>query len=1085
MNSYDYDPGENGMFYKTYLKKKISLNMNDVSLEKALRVVAQKAGLRLTYRKDRITEKTVTVNKSRISVSDALQLLLKGTGLDYMFSRDSHLVINSARQQFEQSMAQVEGTVTDAETGDPLPGVNIVIKGTTTGTSTNTNGHFELTVSSLSDTLIFSFIGYQNREVPLNGRSNLNIALSPAAISGEELVVVGYGSAQKKDLTGAVGTIGSEDISSKGTTNPISALQGQVAGVDISANTGLPGSSFDIDIRGVNSLSGGDPLYVVDGVMTNNIDFLNSNQIKRIDILKDASATAIYGSRGSNGVVLVTTKSGEMQGEPRFNYSSHVGIRTIANMPDFVNAEEGITYTKNRGITEKLVQGESLNAPDNLFGFPTGEDHDYWMNVIENENYTDWVDLMMRPGIQTNHFLSATGGTESLSYLIGAGILSDNGNIEGQKYNKYNFKANIDADVSDKWAMGANINLSYTDKDWMSERIMQQIFRMPEWTPAFNEDGEMIQIPMKGISGNVSPLAESKYNVYETRENYVISNFYLQFDPVPWITLKSTFSPNVRIGQVGYYWDKLAYGGQAGGQMTKTQDFSYVWDNQLSAIQEFGDHRFDYDFIYSMQMDRNNSLFGFGWDLPFNSEFYNLGSATYPAVSSDYRKTSLMSLTNRLNYSYKDRYLFTATGRWDGSSKLAPGNKWAFFPSAAVAWRISEERAIQNIPAISNLKLRLSYGHTGNDNINPYSTQFSVDQQTYYDWNGSVATGFRPNSISNKELTWERTREWNLGLDFGFLRNRITSEFNVYDKLSKSLLLSRKLAVPTGWGSMNDNIGSLSNKGLEIQLRTVNIQTNDFRWQTNFTFSTNENEIVELYGGKEDDVANRWFIGEPVNVVYAAVFDGIWQKDELDPGQRQELEGTAKVKDLNGDGKIDVDNDMKVLGSPQPKWTGSFSTTFNYKNWDLSATLYTKQGVFLFSDFHQEFTDFNSKQILDVPYYMRENPHTEARYSNTYPQPAYQGQYWGEDAEDYGYPGFNKDASFVRLKNITLGYNMSTSLLDKIGIRKMRLYANVLNPFVWTKYDGFDPEWAGAGISGSVSNSTSFRVFQFGTNITF
>src|SRR5699024_10716756 len=455
-----------------------------------------------------------------------------------------------------------------------------------------------------------------------------------------------------------------------------------------------------------------------------------------------------------------------------------------------------------------------------------------------------------------------------------------------------------------------------------------------------------------------SPLPEAKYNVYETQENYIISNFYLQYDPAPWLTLKSTFSPNVRFERLGFYWDKIAYGGQSGGQMTKNQHFSYIWDNQLSAIKEIGQHQFDYDFIYSLQMDRSNNLYGFGWDLPFNSEFYNLGSATFPSVSSNYQKSTLMSFTNRLNYTFRDKYLFTATGRWDGSSRLALGNKWAFFPSAAVAWRISEEDAIQDIPFISNLKLRLSYGHTGNNNISPYVTQFSVNNQTYYDWNGSVATGFRPSAIANKELTWERTREWNIGLNFAFLRNRISGEMNVYDKLSKSLLLKRKLAVPTGWGSMMDNVGSVSNKGIEVQLETVNIQTDDFSWITNFTFSMNNNKIIELYGNKEDDVANRWFIGYPVNVVYAMVFDGIWQRDELASSERQELEGTAKVKDLNGDGVIDIEHDMKVLGSPMPEWTGSFSTQFNYKNWDLSASFYTKQGVFLLSDFHQEFTDF-------------------------------------------------------------------------------------------------------------------------------
>ena len=315
--------------------------------------------------------------------------------------------------------------------------------------------------------------------------------------------------------------------------------------------------------------------------------------------------------------------------------------------------------------------------------------------------------------------------------------------------------------------------------------------------------------------------------------------------------------------------------------------------------------------------------------------------------------------------------------------------------------------------------------------------------------------------------------------------SRISGEINVYDRLSLDLLMERKLAMPTGWATMMDNVGSVSNKGIEIQIRTINIKRKDFTWETNFIFSKNTNKIVELYGAKEDDVPNRWFIGQPVNVIYAMVFDGVWQRDELASEDRQALEGTAKVKDLNGDGNIDIDQDMKVLGSPDPEWIGTFSTNLTYKNWNLSATVYTKQGILQFSPFHEEFTDFNSKVILDVPYYIRENPITEARYSNTYPQPAYQGQYWGEDAEDYGFPGFNKDASFVRVQNITLGYNFSRKLLSRLGLAEMRLYFNALNPFVFTKYDGFDPEWAGADMSGVDATNTSYTIYQIGTNIKF
>jgi TonB-linked SusC/RagA family outer membrane protein len=985
----------------------------------------------------------------------------------------------------------VSGNVRD-ESGNPLPGVNVILKGTTTGTTTDRDGKYALSVPDGEGILIFSFIGYKTHEVPINNRMVMDIALVPDVMSLQEVVVVGYGSVKKQDLTGAVATVGNEDIARIGTTNPIAALQGQVAGVNITANTGLVGGDYEIQIRGVNSLTGGKPLFVVDGVMTDNIDFLNPHDIERIDILKDASSTAIYGSRGSNGVIIVTTKSGKgMKGRVGIAYSGFVGMRTFSNLPDFLDAEQAVLWTKDRQITRHLVRGEPVPLNDDLIGFPTSpEVRPFYENVIRNKNYYDWVGETMKPSIQTNHFISAFGGNENISYVVGGGYQGDNGNIEGQTYKKYNFKGSVDATVSDQWAIGTNINLAHSERELGSGNAMRQLFRMPPFSPAYDENGDIIRQPMPGISGNVSPLAELKYNKHNTQAYYLISNFYLEYKPVQWISLKSTFSPNIRYERFGEYWDPLATGSSGGGQMSTSTDFSYIWDNQLRIGKEFNAHRIDYDFVYSVQYDRFEYLYGFGWGLPFNSEFYNLGSAPQTGLntSSSYEQSSLMSFTNRLNYGFLDKYLLTATARWDGSSRLAPGNKWAFFPSAAIAWKLSEESFIENISAVSSLKLRLSYGYTGNDNISPYETQFAVSTQTYYDWDGKVANGFRPSAIANKDLTWERTREWNLGLDFGFKNDRITGEVNVYDKLSLQLLMRRKLAVPTGWGEMWDNVGSLSNKGVEVQLKTVNIKTKNFTWETNFTFSANKNAIVELYGKKEDDVPNRWFIGQPAEVVYAMVFDGIWQKDELAEMSEEdqlELEGTAKVKDLNNDGTIDIDNDMAILGSPIPNWIGSVSTTLNFKNWDMSATLYTKQGVFLYSPFHTEFTDMNSKLILDVPYYMRDNPLTESRYSNTYPQPRYQGAYWGEDAEDFGYPGFNKDASFVRLQNVSLGYNLNPDVLNKVGIRDMRLYVNVLNPFVWTSYDGFDPEWAGANLSGESANSTSFTIYQLGTNIKF
>ncbi|MEP4667735.1 MAG: SusC/RagA family TonB-linked outer membrane protein, partial [Cyclobacteriaceae bacterium] len=876
-------------------------------------------------------------------------------------------------------------------------------------------------------------------------------------------------------------------------TSPMGALQTNVAGVNISPRTGSVGSDFDITIRGANSLSGGAPLYVVDGVMTDNINFLNANDIERIDILKDASSTAIYGSRGSNGVVIVTTRSGEglKARKASVSYSGFVGLRTISNMPDFLNGyDESITWQQDRQVSRDLVQGNEI-VPSLTYGFPdvTLEDgSNYWEENLQARNGTDWLDEFLRPAVQQNHFISASGAAENVSYVVGFGYQGDNGNAKGQHYDKYNFKASIDARPNEMFSVGTNINLAYSDQELVSRQgYTQQLFRMPSYAPSHDLDGNVIQQPMTGISGNVSPFTfrngNSNWNV---EQYYVISNFYLKFSPVKWISFKSTFSPNAKFERRGEYKDRFATRSISVARMWHDNSLSFIWDNQMNISKDFGEHSISYDFIQSSQLNRLESDYEYGRDVPFKSMWYNTQSAPNNYSETGYQKNTLMSFTNRLNYSFRDKYLLTATMRWDGSSKLAEGNQWAYFPSAAVAWRMSEESFLNN-SAINNLKLRVSFGYTGNNNIDPYSTQSSLNRQRFYDWDGSTANGFVPSELSNSDLTWERTREWNFGTDFGFFGNRISGELNVYDRLSLDLLMERKLAMPSGWATMIDNVGSVSNKGVELQLKTVNIERGDFTWETNFIYSKNTNKIVELYGAKEDDVPNRWFIGEPIDVIYSMVFDGVWQADDTyaSEADKQAMEGTAKVKDLNNDGTIDIDNDMKVQGSPAPDWIGTFSTTLRYKNWDLSATIYTKQGILQYSPFHREFMDFNSKVILDVPYYRRDNPITGARYTNKYPQASYQGQYWGEDSEDYGYPGYNLDASFTKIQNITLGYSLSMNALSKVGISEMRVYFNALNPFVFTKYDGFDPEWAGAGMSGVDATNTSFSIYQLGTNIKF
>ncbi|HYX06717.1 MAG TPA: SusC/RagA family TonB-linked outer membrane protein, partial [Bacteroidales bacterium] len=466
-------------------------------------------------------------------------------------------------------------------------------------------------------------------------------------------------------------------------------------------------------------------------------------------------------------------------------------------------------------------------------------------------------------------------------------------------------------------------------------------------------------------------------------------------------------------------------------------------------------------------------------NLPYNSRFDNLGSATtIDGVGSEYQKTTLVSFITRINYAYQDKYLVTLSDRWDGSSKLGKDNKWTSFPSVALAWRISAENFMQSQPVFSSLKLRLSYGFVGNDNISPYLTQSNAGLLRKYDFGGTYSPGNEPTGLANKKLTWERSHELDAGLDFGLIKGRIYGTVDIYNKLSEKLLMMRKLPTESGWGVIWDNVGSVRNKGVELTFTSVNVDGKNFYWTTSFNFTKNSNEIVELYGEKVDDIGNNWFIGEPVNVIYDYNMTGIWQESERNQALTYgQLPGQARVQDVDNNKIIEARKDKLILGSPDPDWIGGFTTTFRYKNFDLSGSLYTKQGMFVLSGFHQNFAnvDDRGRQKLDINFYMPPNEMTPTHISNEYPQPKNVGPY-------YQNVGYYRDASFIKVKNITLGYTFSNSVTNKLLLNNLRLYVNVLNPFVFTKYDGFDPEWADATYA---NGGTSSVTYQFGINVKF
>lgn len=999
---------------------------------------------------------------------------------------------------------EVSGTVTDAESGSPLPGVTVQVQGAQTGTQTDADGAYSISVPGEEVTLSFSLIGYVTMTAPVSGNT-LDIQLATDVQSLEEVVVVGYGTVKKKDLTGAVSVVDNEQLTKRGALSPLESMQGQVAGVDISNSSGRAGAGFDIRIRGQQSIQEGrEPLYVVDGVITDGIEFLNPQDIERIDILKDASSAAIYGSRGAYGVVLVTTKQGaSVSRKAVISYDGYIGVRNVARMPDFMDGDKWINWRQDAYISEAITRGNPVpEAPG--FNTQSGE----MQRRLDENDFTDWPAIVTQNGRQANHWIALSGMSNNTGYTFGVGYQEEEGNVINEKYQRYNFKASIDQKLNEKWSGGISLNLALTDYEAGSPNAMVNAFRMnPLMSPYNTEDGELIVQPGKDLvdgttsdyhinfTSSVNPLVDMANANQETRTHYAIGNVFLQYEPIEGLALKTTFAPRYRADKYGRFLGTNSdgrVGGQPGGEIENTESFSYIWDNQVTYNKVVDDHSFNAMGLFSMNMFRDEVSFISQDRMDLSAKSYhNVGSGgdlTTVQVDGDYKRETLLSYALRLNYAYKDKYLLTVSSRWDGASVLAEGDKWESFPSAAIGWKLSEEDFMSGANFVDDLKLRVSYGFTGNKVIGPYETLARASTITYYNYGGASGNGIRPTGIANTALSWERTGELNAGLDFSLFKYRLSGSVDVYNKVSKDLILFRQLPFETGYDVIPQNIGEVVNKGVEVGLTSVNVSTPDLTWSTSINFAVNNNEVTGLYedtdeiflergdGYDDDDIVR---VGSSLHSYYNWATDGVWQAGEADQAASYgQSEGQGRVKDLDGNGVIN-ESDKTIVGTSMPDWTGGFSTTLTFKAFDLSAALITRQGMFVYSPFHAEFTNHEDRgrNKLNIDWYMQENPVTQNRVSNAYPQPKNAGIYWKDSRV-----GYYRDASFVKVKNITLGYNFSTDMLEKAGIGSLRVYANILNPFVFTGYDGFDPEWADASLSnGGVSSVT----YQLGVNLKF
>ena len=1084
---------------------------------------------------------------------------------------------------FAQTLT-VTGTVTD-KTGEPLIGVTVKVDGTTNGTATDLDGNYRLNNVPAKGKITFSYVGFQPQTVEVKGQSRIDAMLSDSEQTLDDLVVVGYGTIKKNDVTGSVATVGTEKLNAKGAASVLENLQGTVPGVNISKSTGRTNGGIDIEIRGKSSInSSTKPTYVVDGVITGDIDFLNPRDIERIDVLKDASSAAIYGSRASAGVVLITTKGAlglKKEQKPSISYDGYFGWSKAAHLPNFMDADEFYNYRFykfGRSVADIAGNSPSLTPQTNYAytrmdgGFgqlflqqvaadPTSP---YILKQLQAEgvNYF-WPDLVLRNGVQQNHYVSVNGGSKYTTYNFGIGINNDKGFYKGDEATTYSFKGSMDVRINKVISAGFNLNAAYIKNGYAEDSAISHIWYMNPFMIPYTKDGEINHYPgVYDTDGNnfskaVNPLDLLRNSNHKRKTYRLLGNVYLKLDIIKGLSFKSTFSPSYsyyRDGNFSGYANpnepgKTYSGGDLSSALatvTNHSNLSWIWDNMLNYnVTIADDHSINAMGLISGEQGVTENYKWVATNVLENTDWWNMGSGatvddgTKNASSSSYSKGTLMSYALRANYAYKDRYLLTATVRWDGSSKLARGHQWKTFPSVALGWVVTEEPFMEKYRNIlNNLKLRLSYGITGNNaGVSNYQSLVGIGGPVYYPFDSGYANGFYPSGIVDKNLTWETSKEFNVGLDFGFLNNRISGTIDWYIKNSQDLLFEVDLPLEAGGGKLKTNIGKVRNTGIEIGLNTVNIDTHNWNWQTSLTFSHNNNKVKEINGVSDryvQGVTDSWFIGYPVNNVYAYQWDGIVSDRNMTvpdhqvardhgftPGQTVRecdyyyacyglSEGRPIIRDVDGDGSYS--NADKVISSSVPKFTGSFTSNLTYTlpkkggAIDFSFTIYARVGGKVYAPFMNgdlfKTTDRGWGKVM-VDYYIPQGALVNADGMNpdgSYINPVYQtethyGSWPFPNNSDNGGAGSNLSpvsnwdqakqvvsASFAKVKNISLGYTFSKDILKHIGCQEARIYFNVTNPFVFTKYLGFDPEWAGAAAK---NDGPSTINFQIGASIKF
>lgn len=936
----------------------------------------------------------------------------------------------------------ITGKVTGAE-GEPLPSISVSVKGTTAGTTTGTDGMFSLSVVKKAGlTLVFSSTGFKEKEVVLGSSNVVNVHLETNEQNLTTLVVVGYGKQKKRDVTGSVASLSKDRLSQLPNTNIAEALQGSLPGLQINTNGGgSEGNNVSILIRGRNSISANNnPLIIWDGIpYTGGISEINPNDVESIEVLKDASAAAIYGSRGSNGVILVTSKTGR-KGKLNITYDGFYGIQNLVNAPRLLTAQEFYEFktTRLNSNTNTLSPGEQA--------------------VYDAGKFVNWYDLATRQGVKTQHSVSVRGGEDNINYYFGATYLDVKGVTDNDQFKRYTLRPSLDIKVTNWLSIGSSSQLSFQDRSGIpvefddSRNTGGGASYFNPLTNPYNPDGSLALYAYTDNTQAGNPLANKlvKNDDYAYRI-FTANNVKIDFPFVPGLSYKLNtgieYENNTRKTYTGR---NVAAGFEKGGLATNFASTSkdFTVENILNYSRNFGKHSVNFTALYSSQSDQydRDQIDGVGFpnDVLTN---YQMNSATLLTSSSANTVNNLVSQMGRLNYGYNSRYLLTLTARRDGYSAFGAGKKYGTFPSIAAAWNISDENFMQNIRFVNNLKLRTSYGLNGNQAVDSYAALARLTSGAYYLSGTTVYPGYFPTALANADLGWESTKSFSVGIDFSVLQNRITGTFDVYSARTKDLLLRRTISPVHGIGSIIQNLGKTANRGVEIGITSTNVKMSDFTWTTNVNFSSNKNKIVDLYGDGKDDVGSSWFIGKPILVYYGLQYDGIFKsQDEVDKSAQPTAQpGYVRAKDVDGDGVINTSKDRVIIGQRDPKFIWGITNTFKYKGFSLMVFFQGVQGV----------TKDNPLQDDNVFSDTRRNTVKKDWWSPTNPN----GTHYSNDQNANKLSvNFYEDASFGRLKDISFAYQLPATLISQLRISGLKVYATGRNLATFTKYKGLDPE---------------------------